>query len=574
MTRNQILTRPPRHYAWNILGNPIFRRYCRSRLRPVGLIAGVVVAVVIAGFIFALTRSLAIFQARLDPVDAERTVLIPLLVFQSLILFVGGTAQVAGGMVAERDEGVIDYQRLIPMSPLSKVLGYLFGLPIREYVMFASTLPFTLWALWQGKVEMAYWLPLYGVLMSSTLLYHFTGLLTGTVVKSRRWAFLASIGLVFCLYTVFPQVAKFGLVFFKYLTITPVFQEQLPGLLPRSAQTLVEKGQQFLPNVKFFKLSLSETAFTLFSQGGLILTFTVMLCRKWKSAESHLLNKGWALGFFIWIQALLLGNALPLVEQGKLFPSRELSRYVGISPTWRPAAGEAVAMSAVYGFVTLVIIYILASIVTPSHDKQSRGWRRARKHGGTSLPVLSDAATSFWCVLLMALAGAVGWFLFTRGVIESRWFPGHVVSLPVLGYYSAVLLTAGIGYQALLEWKGARGVWLAALLLGVVPLMAGAVLSASAESLQPLAAWIAAASPLSLPIFAPSSVLSLADLPGALESAAPSAFKVWLPVLAIAAAAMAWRLRVFRSTMAISAADAAIVTSPPAPASDEGYSSS
>ena len=77
--------------------------------------------------------------------DAARTGIIPLLVFQGIILFILGTAQVAGGMTAERDEGVIDYQRLIPMSPLSKVLGYLFGLPVREYVMFLATLPFTAW---------------------------------------------------------------------------------------------------------------------------------------------------------------------------------------------------------------------------------------------------------------------------------------------------------------------------------------------------------------------------------------------------------------------------------------------
>ena len=103
--------------------------------------------------------------------------IIPLLVLPGLILFVLGTAQVAGGMTAERDEGVIDYQRLIPMSPLAKVLGYLFGLPVREYVMFLATLPFTAWALWRGQVALAHvWLPLYAVVLSSTLLYHFTGL--------------------------------------------------------------------------------------------------------------------------------------------------------------------------------------------------------------------------------------------------------------------------------------------------------------------------------------------------------------------------------------------------------------
>ena len=77
--------------------------------------------------------------------------------------------------------------------------------------------------------------------------------------------------------------------------------------------------------MKFFNLDFSEAVFTVFSQGGLILTFVVMLCRKWRRTESHLLGKLWATGFFIWIQILLLGNALPLIEPGNLFPSRAFS---------------------------------------------------------------------------------------------------------------------------------------------------------------------------------------------------------------------------------------------------------
>ena len=113
-------------------------------------------------------------------------------------------------------------------------------------------------AKWRGTV----WVPLYVVMLSSTLLYHFTGLLTGTVVRNRRWAFLVSIGLVFCLYTVIPQMAKFGLVFFKYLTITPVFEESLPGILPRTAGALMNTLQRLAPTVKFFNLDFSEAVFT------------------------------------------------------------------------------------------------------------------------------------------------------------------------------------------------------------------------------------------------------------------------------------------------------------------------
>lgn len=393
-----------RHPAWKIWDNPIFRRYCRSRLRLHGAGVSVLLAVLVSGFVVAMTTSIGL-HSRMNAADNARPAVIGLLVIQGLILFVLGTAQVAGGMTAERDEGVIDYQRLIPMSPLAKVAGYLFGLPVREYVMFLSTLPFTAWCLWRGQVAPATWLPLYGIVFSSTLLYHFTGLLTGTVVRNRRWAFLVSIGLVFCLYTVIPQMAKFGLVFFKYLTITPVLAETMPDLLPRSAGAIVRAGQQLVPTVKFFNLGFSEVVFTLFSQGGLILTFIVMLCRKWRRSESHLLGKAWAAGFFIWVQVLFLGNALPLINPGNLFPSRAFTRMTRILPDWSPEPFEAVLMSGIYGLATLGLLFFLTAIITPTADHQLRGWRRARKQGRSSLPRLADASTAFWVVLMMALPG-------------------------------------------------------------------------------------------------------------------------------------------------------------------------
>ena len=549
MTRDSSLLPPLRHSARAVWSNPIFRRYCQSRLRPRGAGVALLIVVLFAGFIVALSHSIGVRKS-VSPADAARYGIIPLLVLQGIILFIFGTAQAAGGMTAERDEGVIDYQRLIPMSPLSKVLGYLFGLPVREYVMFLATLPFTAWSLWRGEVAWTVWLPLYAVVFTSTLLYHFTGLVTGTVVKNRRWAFLASIGLVFCLYTIIPQMAKFGLVFFKYLTITPVFEESLPGLLPSAAAAGMKALQRLLPTVKFFDLDFSEAVFTAFSQGGLILTFIVMLCRKWRRHESHLLGKLGATGFFVWIQILLLGNALPLIYPGDLFPSRAFNRMVWLKMDWKPHPMEAVSMSGIYGLVTLALLFVLAGLVTPTADNQRRGWRRARKQGAAALPFLADAATAFWFVFAMALAGAAGWYLFTRAVVESRWFPGHLVPLRTFGFFATVMLTGGLGFQSLLEAKGGRVLGLAAIFIGAVPIMVGAVLGSLNDRLMPAAAWLIGLSPMSMPFYAAGTLLTLAELPVQAARAIPRAFHFWLFVSALATAWLLLHLWSTRRAMA------------------------
>jgi len=540
---------PVNHSAWNIFGNPIFRRYCRSRLRLRGLGVALLITVLISGFVFFMFRSLSLYRGQLGVADAERAALIPLFVLQAVILFILGTAQVAGGMTAERDEGVIDYQRLVPMSPLAKVLGYLFGLPVREYLMFFATLPFTAWALWQGQVPASVWVPLYTALFSSTLLYHLTGLLTGTVVRNRRWAFLASIGLVFSLYTGVPQMAKFGLVFFKYLTITPVFMESRPGMLPDNIKAMLETVARLAPEVKFFNLGLSELVFTLFSQGGLILTFLVMLCRKWRRSEANLLGKVWATGFFVWIQVLLLGNALPTVDSGELFPSGGV-RIFGRGVKMDPTGSEALIMAGIYGVVTLGLLLVLGGLITPTPERQVSGWRRARKRGEGSIGVLADSASGFWFVVVMALAGACGWFLFTRGLVESRWFPGQLVPVQVLGIYALVMLAAGVGVQVLMEFKGGRSVGMAAIFLGAVPLMVGAVLGASSDRLLAMAAWLIGISPLSLPLYAPASVLGLGGLPDAIALAVPRAFYFWLVSCAVTTVWLVSRLRAARKAMA------------------------
>jgi hypothetical protein len=496
--------------AWRLWENPVLRRYARSRLRSRDLALGLCITLVLSAFIVGISYSIGI-RTESDPISAARSAIIPLFVLQAFILFVMGTAQVSGGMITERDEGSVDYQRLVPMAPLTKVLGYLFGLPLREYFLAALSLPFTAWAMARGHVPASAWAPLYWILFTTAVTYHATGLLTGTVVRNRRWAFLISIGMVFSLYTVIPQLAKFGLVFFKYLTVTPVAYESLPGLLPEKAGAALRVGQQYFPTPRFFNLGLPEVVFTTVSQVGLIGLFVVMLCRKWRQEEAHLLSQFWAVGTFIAVQVVLLGHALPLIDPGDLFPSRNFRWFTSQAIDWKPDNKEALAMIAVYGLFTTGLACVLAGIITPDRERQIRGWRRAFKNGEDRLPAFGDTDSATLSTGIISLCGGTGWYLFTHALLESRWFPGHHAGLHILIIHCLILFAVTGSLQALLDAQGGRAVGMGLLFIGVLPLMAGAIIGSIDNDYLHVGIWIAGVSPLSLPASAPLALLSLAD---------------------------------------------------------------
>ncbi len=140
-----------------------------------------------------------------------------------------------------------------------------------------------------------------------------------------------------------------------------------------------------------------------------------------------------------------------------------------------------------------------------------------------------------------------------RGSPESRWFPGHTVPLRTLAFFAAVLLAGGIGFQALLEAKGGRVLGLAAIFLGAVPLMAGAVPGTISERMAPIAAWLIGLSPVSMPLDASGTLLSLADLPREIARAVPRAFYFWLFVGMLASGWLVVRLWTARRAIAHSA---------------------
>ncbi|MFT6177980.1 MAG: hypothetical protein ACJAQT_000632 [Akkermansiaceae bacterium] len=529
--------------AWKIWANPIVRRYARSRLRPASFGVMLLLTVLVAGFFFFVTREGSARTMR-NAVDIARMPLIPLLVIQGLILFGLGTGQTSSGMTAEADEGVIDYQRLAPMTPLAKVVGYLFGLPIREWLLFLATMPFTVWSVWKGEVPIPGMVQLYAVFVMAAILYHLTGVLAGSVMKNRRWAFLASTGMVVLLYIVIPQASKFGLVYLKYVTIYPVFQEVYPTLIARPMGELAAIYQSLTPDARFFGLNFPQYVFTLISQAVLSFAMAMMLWRRWRKAECHLLGKVAATGLFGWLQLMLLGNALPLITSGDLFPSREFSRRFGqmMNPTsagWKPEPWEAVVMIGLYGLMTLAILWWLTFLITPEIHAQVRGWRRARKFGNSRLPFLSDAATSAPWTLAMALMGAFGWFVFANSLIESHWYPDlTLIALTPLGMV-LVLGCGGLGLQALLESVGRKNTGIVAIMVGIVPIMLAVIMGVSRDDLIAPAVWMGGICPVSWPVYGSGVFLSQEGMPRDVARATPYAF--WF-CLGVSALVVVWLL--------------------------------
>jgi hypothetical protein len=367
------------------------------------------------------------------------------------------------------------------------------------------------------------------------------------VVKNRRWAFLMSMGIILVLYTLMPQASKFGLLFFNYVTIWPVLDENMQHFLPRETGAIVKLADALMPNVKFFGLEFREMAFTLFCQGGLMLTLVTMVWRRWRRTESHLLGKAWAVGLFAWLQTLLLGNGLPLIEPGMLFPSRTFAARF-LRPGWEPQLSEGVTVIGLYGLVTLLIILALTSIITPDVETQMRGLRRARKLGLARVPRFSDHASSRLFVLALVLIGAVAWFLFSRAVMASKWFPGHDLPGGALAVFAMALANAVLGYHALMEGWGGRRLFLTALFIGVVPPMIGFVLGGVSDGNLPLSTWLTAASPAFGPTLAPAVIVPDANLPLPVARAIPRAFWFWQVIFLLSLAWLLLKLRAIHQT--------------------------
>ena len=232
--------------------NPLIRRGIRERLRPKNLVASGLFSIIacatlyLASFFDGMQEIIPASELESGlaelismPVNGAREAFTVLLVLQGFFLMFLGTGRVASVTAEEKEAGLLDYQRMTPMNPFSKILGYLFGLPAREYFMFLLTLPFLLHCMVVGKIPLLNLFQLYAVFFCSVILYHLTAHVIGLVVPKPRAASWVARLAVLGLYVFLPVLGQAGISFLSFLTILPTyFGKIVPHLLAEGNQTL------------------------------------------------------------------------------------------------------------------------------------------------------------------------------------------------------------------------------------------------------------------------------------------------------------------------------------------------
>ena len=490
---------------WQIWSNPIFRRYLRSRLRPAPLITWIIIVLTFTATLFFLFFYGSEFRLKGSPEAAAQDACIPVLFIQMLILLFMGTGSVAGGISREAADGMVDYQRLTPMTPLSKIVGYLFGLPVREYVLFATTVPFTVFCIFVGNIPLGVVAEVYGMLFTSAILYHLTGCVAGTVVKRRHFAGRVAQIMVIFLYFVLPGLlGPLGFVLFEYLTMRPILTEQFESIRGPAFSNL--PSPEKIGGVPLFDWKLDTLSFSLLIQCSLIVIFMVILYRKWRQPTNHLLGKNFAFIVQLWILTLITGNALPIIKNENQLSGGRSERVAAMLVEQRMAEKElkeiedfnpreatnVIAQSSILaslGLGFLALTFGMITIITPDSDKFTRALRKAQKLKGNknteknlstievNAPHNADGATSLWHTIALAVLAFGAWSILiqnTQNLIKeshSTIYNPLVLSLIPLG-----LVPYALCYHAFLERFGRRATLLFVIFAWLVPLLTSAVL--------------------------------------------------------------------------------------------------
>src|SRR5262245_59330983 len=124
------------HSYFNLAENPLFIKHVRSRMRRSQLMPSIVMVCFFSLCIVVLEMKVW------WPGSVVGSVMFVFM--QGIILLLMGGSQVAAAVASIKESGMLDFHRITPVPARVQVLGFLLGAPIREWTLFACTLPFAL----------------------------------------------------------------------------------------------------------------------------------------------------------------------------------------------------------------------------------------------------------------------------------------------------------------------------------------------------------------------------------------------------------------------------------------------
>jgi hypothetical protein len=409
------------------LDNPIFVKHCRSRLRRMHLLPSLAITAVLA-------LSIVVIAYQFNKISGGRLagggeMFGALMILQSVILGAMGASQIGTSVAKARESGILDFHRVTPMSKLSMVLGFFFGAPVREYLMFAVTLPFSIACVVMGTPSIAGAFQLLVPLVLGAWVMHAIAMLNALAGKSGKTGSGAR-GIV-------------GMLIFL------VFG----GGWLMSRLLFAAKAVDEFPTSTIYSIDLPWLVILAIDLFPVIGFFLVASTRKMASDRAHTLSKPQAIGCLATAAFLILGGLWGIGSQNWTF---------------------------VVLFVLILGAIILSSAMTPGLDEFSKGIRQAAKEGRKYPATWSDRGLNRLSVFCLAgvvlIASTVCWYF-----IENAESGGPPIdySLPIA---IGVLVVAynGLALQFFLLRFGKRGPTYYALFLFtalLVPLVCGVIAS-------------------------------------------------------------------------------------------------
>jgi hypothetical protein len=327
--------------AW--LENPIFVKHVRSRLRKQSLMTAIVV-------VQALCLCIVWAGYQLGSFESGGTFRL-LYLLQITILVVLGASQAGSAVGASRASGILDFHRVSPLTPAELVLGFFFGAPIREYALFATTLPYAGLCLAFGQPtvhELVQWMIL---LVTSAWVVHGLAVLHGLNGKPRAGS-RGVVGIIIFLFVIFANT---------------IFSMGRMGFAP-------DLGARW----SFYGFDLPWLAVVVMHQAA-VLFFIYLACqRRMASERIHVLSKPQATAAMGTLSFLLMGDA------------------------WGREANPPFMLGTLY--VTVIAAVLLVLIVTPNQAEYVKGLWRARKLGRARLSAWHDLSLNR---LFLAIACAI-----------------------------------------------------------------------------------------------------------------------------------------------------------------------